>query len=506
MTTCTDISPRTATALALAVTVLCAFGYLRIYLASRSLWLDEAMLAVAVLADPAVLAPLPYGQMAPLGFVALVKWMVHAGFNGELALRLISLVSASLTPWVTFVAARNLVSGAAAVFAALFTGLAPRLVYFSSEFKPYSLDILVAASLIALAVSPRTFVRPRAGIALLVVASGAASWLSFPSVFVLVGVWLAVLLRVRQAVPLVVVAAAAGLCLANFFVAYTLARSVATRYDVVADFWAGGFLPFPPASFHDASRWLERLLSLFVDPFSGSIDRWSVGTRSGLIVKGLWAAGVVWLARTATWRAILLAAPLLATVAAAALQRYPASGRLIAFLIPILAVGTAAGLDLVASRTGRVARNATAALLLMLPVVGFFQQVKTPSPRQEIRPVLESLATNVRRGDAVYLYNGAVPAFEYYLTTGHIAMPDGVTILKGQKHRSNPQGYIAEICSLPDARRFWLVISHEWADEEDFLLAEFAIDQGTETSIRDVDAAAYRVDRFAERRRGACGA
>ena len=85
------------------------------FLLDRSLWLDEAKLALNVLErSPAQLfGPLDYGQAAPVGFLLLEKQAVAAFGEGERALRLVPLLAGVASLWLFFVVARRWLSPAA---------------------------------------------------------------------------------------------------------------------------------------------------------------------------------------------------------------------------------------------------------------------------------------------------------------------------------------------------------------------------------------------------------
>jgi hypothetical protein len=73
-----------------------------------------------------------------------------------------------------------------------------------------------------------------------------------------------------------------------------------------------------------------------------------------------------------------------------------------------------------------------------------------------------------RPGDAVYVYYGALPTFEYYADT------TGIT--RGGCHRTDWPGYVRELSALRGRPRVWLVVAHEFEGNgvrEDSLLVRY---------------------------------
>lgn len=83
---------------------------LRHFAANRSLWLDEALLANALIGRPfgAILQPLEASQAAPLGYLAALRASIALLGPGELALRLSSLVAGLLALPVWLLGAEGL--------------------------------------------------------------------------------------------------------------------------------------------------------------------------------------------------------------------------------------------------------------------------------------------------------------------------------------------------------------------------------------------------------------
>src|SRR4029079_6991851 len=130
------------------VTILLGIGLvLRIgrYLHDRSLWLDEASLAVNLTSRSYshLFGTLDFEQGAPVGFLLLEKFAISTFGDSERVFRLFPLlagIAARLFCWR--VAVRSLDRSAAMLALAFFAVLEP-FVYYSSETKQYSFDVLM---------------------------------------------------------------------------------------------------------------------------------------------------------------------------------------------------------------------------------------------------------------------------------------------------------------------------------------------------------------------------
>src|SRR5512134_330155 len=116
---------------------------LRQYLTSRSLWVDEAMLALNVVnrSLAGLVQPLDYDQGAPLGFLLVEKLVQLLLGKHELVLRLFPLLAGLLSLGLFALLLRRMeMRGAGGLTALALFALNPRLIYYSSEVKQYILD------------------------------------------------------------------------------------------------------------------------------------------------------------------------------------------------------------------------------------------------------------------------------------------------------------------------------------------------------------------------------
>lgn len=140
--------------------------YLRFYqyLMGRSLWEDEAHLALNFITRDysELLKPLDYIQAAPPVFLLTVKAFTHGWGNNEYALRALPFLSSILTlPLFYYI----LLSLTRSKIAAL-TGFLPfavniAVIYYSSELKTYELDVATFLLMTYLSISKHPFVTGR---------------------------------------------------------------------------------------------------------------------------------------------------------------------------------------------------------------------------------------------------------------------------------------------------------------------------------------------------------
>ena len=118
---------------------------LKQYLTNRSLWSDEASLALNIVerSFKELAQPLDYHQGAPLGFLWIQKGIVILFGSSEYALRLVPLICGISSLFIFwFIAAKYLNKRATCLAFTLFA-ISDLPIYFSSEAKQYSCDVMV---------------------------------------------------------------------------------------------------------------------------------------------------------------------------------------------------------------------------------------------------------------------------------------------------------------------------------------------------------------------------
>ena len=450
------------------------------YWDARSLWSDEAQLALNIWGRDslALLAPLDFGQSAPWGFLLLERAAVVAFGPGELVLRAVPLLASLASIAVFAHLARSVLDDRAARIALLLFATCEPLIFYASEVKQYSLDVLVTLSLLAIVLHTARSPLTRSRAVQLALAGALALWLSNPAVFVCAagGIALAVAewrAGRRDAWP--GLAAIAAVWLASFAALYALQIRPALEHPYLREFWAGAYAPMPPHGSEDWAWYPRTLIGFFADPVALP-PQWLALVVAGL---GAWRLGrsrplVLW-----CWVGPL-ALGLLASMAELYPLRthppvdlrerlYPFVGRLWLFAVPAVLALIAAGVDALAALAGswgerreaggRSPRGDAVAALMLLAVAGLsLRQLAInawdPPSVQEFRPVAEQLGEQVLAGDVVWVQVGSEPTFEYYARLLQLPVSARNVGLSGPEETA---AFERELAALRPGARVWLV-------------------------------------------------
>ena len=376
--------PRERTAVALLVAAGAALRLWQ-YLAKTSLWIDEIAVAENVIHTPLASLlgqPLALDQVAPPGFLALVKACIALFGTSEFALRLVPLLGGLAALALFPLVARRVLPGWTAVLATALFALSPPVIAYSAEVKQYSTDaaVTLALTLMAFHLADRT--RSPLRLSGAAVAGAAAVWFSQPAVLTLAGLgagltWIALRRggwpELRPLAPVLAVWAAAA------------AAATAVGYRTLTP---------------ETREYMQR----FWDP---SLPRPTVIL---LVVVG---SVLLWVKRPAA--APLLLGPVAVAFAAAAAHRYPFSGRAIFFLTPVALIAAADLVDSIVAGLARLGLPRPVGASIFGAAVAVVTALHLPVyEHEETRAVLTELAARRQPGDAVYVFYGAERALRFY--------------------------------------------------------------------------------------------
>lgn len=446
---------------------------LRQYLTGRSLWADEAMLALNIVNRnfAGMFQPLDYDQGAPIGFLLVEKIFNSILGKNELALRLFPLLVGLVSLWLFFLLLKRITNSAGLLTALALFAFNPRLVYYASEVKQYILDVAVTI-LLLLVTTPLLNTSPRKkDFVWLAVAGSIALWFSHPALFVLAGIGLALViiyLKRHDFANLQLVIGMGILWLLNVGFLYLLIIKDLSQNAYMREYWQGAFLPMPLWS---EPGWFLRSLNE------------NIGIQFGipyavLLVFALMLAGWIVLFLQNWEYAIIFACILLATLVASALQLYPVFERMILFLVPLGLILLGKAIEGVYQQLkkyqflGVFVTAVLAGFLIYGPLIASVQSFFTPRYFEHIRPTMGHLRESWRDGDALYVSNGALPAFRFYAPFYGL---ESVPYELGRREDyKNPDGMLSQLDQFGGQSRVWLLFSHVYErgdfNERDFVL------------------------------------
>lgn len=316
------------------------------YCWGRSFWLDEGSLEGNIVGKTllGLFGPLLNVQLAPPGFL-VIEWAVaHTAGGGRYALRFFPIVCGVASLFLFQRVASRCLNARAALIALGLFAVSGDLIYYASELKQYSCDVMLGLACYLAAFEAHDKALTPRRLALLAVFCVAVVWFSHTALFVLAGTGTVLLVsalaarRWRQAAGLTLLGLATGLSFAGV---HAVARNQLGHRNDMWNFWGFAFPPSHVATIGDASWALRRFLYLFVNPLSFNTP---LGPRASAVVPlGLFLAGVVLVLRRDVILGALLLLPGLLTLLAAYLRLYPFHGRLLLFLVPALLLLIAEG-------------------------------------------------------------------------------------------------------------------------------------------------------------------
>jgi 4-amino-4-deoxy-L-arabinose transferase-like glycosyltransferase len=416
---------------------------------------------------------LDYSQASPVGFLALERFAVVVFGRGELALRLVPLVSGLLSLYLFYVLGVKWLDRSAALFALGLLAIAEPFIYYSAEVKHYSTDVMCA---LLIYLSLTRVMRDAASLAsllVLTVTGAVAVWFSYPAAFVLAGIGAPLALfsvcRKKWA-GLLRLSVVGSVWALSFVICYlVLIRQVAANPDQLW-FWRSGFVPF--SSLGVTAEWLRKS---FMDFSQGTLR---LPTALGCANVGALAllVGCYVTFRKKKQELAVIVGPVLFCLLASSLRRYPFKGRLLLFLAPgaLLLMGNGAA-QLAGHCRYRFLRLGGLVLVILLFMPVAYRALGLALPpygEEEIKPVIQNIWERRQPGDIVYVHYGANPAFQYYREVYGYGFEDWVRGVFSPWDRTRYLAELKQFTGGRDVRRVWFLFSHDRYDEAGFFLSK----------------------------------
>ncbi|MBN1871809.1 MAG: glycosyltransferase family 39 protein [Candidatus Omnitrophica bacterium] len=432
------------------------------YIRNRSLWLDEAFVALNVLdksISQLLTQPFDYRQAAPVMYILLTKFLVLIFGSSEYVLRFIPLLAGIASIFVFFILVKRLTGGKGILIALIFFSFSTMLLRYSVEVKQYSTDVLISLLILYCGLS---FLSIRFNLlrALTLGAIGAcAVWLSHPSAFMLAGLGLALLYRSFSKKDLGQIhywCLSISIWVVSFGIFYFLSLRHIEHNSELRLYWAESFMPVP-LSLQEAKLFYKLFLGMF----------WEVGgMRFDFLGLFLFLLGSHSVYKRDRKVAILLLAPLVFTVIASFMHKYPFKGRLLLFYAPVLYILVTEGLVFFVDNKLLLSKAIGSVLICVMlwhPIVIAPKHLSSSLfHSEEIRPALEYLRSHFKEGDDIYLYYSTYFCFKYYAENYGF---EDIDYIKGVQGTHDREKYIRDLSRLKGRGRVWFIFTHVQKDE-----------------------------------------
>lgn len=351
--------------------IVVAGAYFRFEGVERSLWLDEAWVANSLL-EPSLSEMFFYDkwlQTTPPGFLVLARLSIQLWGLQNMVFRLVPYICSVWALIATWLALKNFIPSrrffilpvALAAFA-----FAPLNVEYARNLKQYSSDVAVAATLLYLAQSRRSW---------LTWALPVAPFFSYPAVFLIPGL---IFLAPRKALT---IAASLASFLFLHLVFIQPNQSAALRAH-----WA--------FEYHSVNQ-IKRLLSKSAILFYLSLP-------CLLLVR-----------RRLRMLFSLVLAPILLAAAAEMLDLYPLTGRTAMFLLPslTLALGGSIWAGLIRFRYGA---NWVLVPACLLVAIASIRVLDPPAPVERLDEAMIEIYSRYQTDDSIYVHSTVAEGFRLY--------------------------------------------------------------------------------------------
>lgn len=432
------------------------------YLSNRSLWYDEAALALNIINRSylELLGPLDNNQAAPPGFLFVEKFAVQVLGNNEYALRLFPFIAGIASIFLFYRYAKRYASPIAVPIAIALFACLDNTIYYAAEMKQYGIDLMGTLVLSLLLIPLRDRILSLKQMLGLTLVGVIFIWLSHPSIFVLSGIELISLLtapnKLRQRLilnrlPIYVV------WLLSFAPIYFLSIGATMQNPALQNSWG--------ASYPDAPWDIIWLLDAFGRFFSTPLS--FVSITDGIAFFAF-ICGCIAYYRSQRLTFLFLASPFLTMLLASYLHKYPFRDRLVFFLAPPALLFIAEGVVFLLTRLRQRWKYSTilgAIVLLALvipPAIHATQLIFYPKVKEETATILKYVRSHQQPGDVFYLDRGATDQFLYYAEKFGYQEGDYVTgNFSFPRQIDNPeiwQHLIDDLAPVRGKDRVWLLL------------------------------------------------
>jgi len=447
---------------------------LKQFLIGRSLWLDEAMLALNIVnRDYAGLfKPLEYDQGAPIGFLLVEKTLNLLIGDHEFVFRIFPFVVGIITLYLFYLLLRRTTTSIGLLTGLALFAVSPELIYYSSEMKQYIVDVGVAIALLLLAMPILESKVGKRNYVYLGLVGILALWFSHPALFILAGLGVVLCLqalRQRNKSNMFTIFIVGASWLANLGLLYFVTLQGLSRNTFLLEYWQENFMPLPPWA-----NWTW-FTSVFRDLLHNQIG---ISTPAWVAIV-IFIFGFIFLIRKNRTYASVLLVVFIFSLIASALRVYPLGGRLSLFLVPLMIILIGQFINELHS-VALEPYKLSMTLAILAGIYLFYSPANVslhnfirPKYFEHIRPSMATLSKNWMEGDVLFVSYGTVPAFRFYAERYGLG---DVKYKTGEASDYQKPANLARRLQILDGNtRVWVLMTHVYEtkdfNEKDFILS-----------------------------------
>ncbi len=441
------------------------------YLYNRSLTEGEAALALNIIQRTygELLKPLDYVQAAPFGFLVLQKFATTVFGTHEYVLRIFPLLAGLISLFLFFEIAKKVINEKALPIALILFAVGDHLIYFSSEIKQYSSDVVITLLILLLTINILKNSYTIRNVLLFGCVGAISFWFSHPALFTFcAGAFVLFFSTLRRRKKHIILWLSTAIVIAaiSFVINYYASLESLIGSQDLASSWHGRSESFPQVRFD--LQWLGYVfLRSFKFPVGLSTYELLLAVLSFLI-----GCAVLFCKKMKVLLVLML--PILFTIIAAELKKYPFEGRLLLFMTPCMVLIIADGINYIqrkASHGSPILGFTLVFLLLIEPVVLAGYHLIVPRAPEELRTVMEYTKKHYREGDMIYVYYASFNAYRFYAERFGFSND----YIVGINARSDWARYEQDLLQFAGKERVWIMFSHvaTWygVDEEKLFLS-----------------------------------
>lgn len=379
------------------------------YFSDRSLWRDEARIALNVIEKSflELTQPLNYDQTAPIGFLLTEKLITSVLGTSEYAFRLFPLICGIGSLFLFYSLAKKFLSLQSASIACWLFAITVHLIYYSSEAKQYSSDLFIALLLIS-SVTNLNIKEFNLKRSVLIGLTGAILiWISHPCIFVLASIFIFLLIfyKNNNSYKFICLLILGALWSISFWLTLKISVNTILASKSLNNFFEGNYMPLPLLS--------DKNILWFPTAWSGllsflGIDRW---------VLILFIAGIIFSFKKSRTSFSIFFFPILFVLIATGFHKYPFAGRFLLFTVPAIIFFICCGIEFLRTKVFPDFPFITVLVTIFVlyqPVINAKDSFLYPATKEEIKPALSYLKQHRRSGDVIYVNGHLQFAFKYY--------------------------------------------------------------------------------------------